>query len=74
MYLKLMMRGEFAFDPAVLSVWRHHRYNTSGDRLLMLREVLAAQQRNREAIGLSDNEFVRLAERVKFKYARMELQ
>lgn len=74
MYLKLMMRGEFAFDPALLSVWRHHRYNTSSDRLLMLREVLAAQQRNREIIGLTDDELAKLAAAAKFKYARMELQ
>lgn len=74
MYLKLMTRGEFAFDPAVLSVWRHHRYNTSGDRLLMLRELLAAQDRNRDLLGVSDDELRQIANRTKFRYARMELQ
>ncbi|MER3430550.1 MAG: hypothetical protein C4324_05810 [Blastocatellia bacterium] len=74
MYLKLMTRGEFAFDPAVLSVWRHHRYNTSSDRILMLRELLAAQERNRDCLGVSTEELRQIATRTKFRYARMELQ
>lgn len=45
-YLRLCEKGEFAFDPQILSAWRQHGTNTSHDWQLMLREVLEAQRRN----------------------------
>ena len=54
-YIKLSDEGEFAFDPQVLSVWRHHGWNVSGDMNLMLAEVLAAQNRNPEKLDLNES-------------------
>jgi alpha-1,3-rhamnosyltransferase len=74
MYLRLMNLGEFAFDPQILSAWRQHGYNTSGDRMLMLEEVLNAQHRNFESLGLTPAELDKLQTQTTFQYARMELQ
>ena len=74
MYLRLMNLGEFAFDPRVLSAWRHHGYNTSGDHKLMLDEVLAAQERNFDRLGVSRAELDKIQARTKFRYARIQLQ
>lgn len=68
-YIKLSDEGEFLFDRQVLSVWRHHGYNVSGDMKLMLAEVLAAQERNREKLGLTDANIAEIQRRVKFRYA-----
>jgi len=74
MYLKLMNLGDFAFDPRILSAWRYHSYNTSGDRLLMLGELLAAQERSFSALGVDRTELEAIQTRTKFRYARIELQ
>jgi glycosyltransferase involved in cell wall biosynthesis len=74
MYLNLMQHGHFAFDPRVLSAWRHHGYNTSGDRKLMLAELLAAQDRNFDILSVGRDELARVQTRTKFRYARDELQ
>lgn len=73
-YLKLMTLGHFAFDRRVLSVWRHHGHNTSGDRCLVLAEVIAAQQRNFDILGIGRSELANIQTRTKFRYARDELQ
>ena len=69
LYIKLCDEGEFAFDPQVLSVWRHHSYNTSGDVNLMLAEVLAAQKRNPEKLRLDETNFDEVQRKVRFRYA-----
>lgn len=74
MYLKLMTRGEFAFDPRILSVWRRHDKNTSANRLMMLDELLAAHERNFQSTGTNRKELAKVQQRIKFQYARMELQ
>jgi len=74
MYLNLMNRGDFAFDPQILSAWRLHDYNTSGDRILMLDEVIKAQNRNFDELGVDEKELEAIQSRTKFRYARMELQ
>lgn len=74
MYLRLMNMGEFAFDPRLLSAWRHHGYNTSGDHVLMLDEVLAAQERNFDLLGVTRRELDEIQTRTKFRYARIQLQ
>ncbi len=74
MYLRLSRSGSFAFDPSVLSAWRQHRYNTSGNRLLMLEELLAAQERNFNLLDVSRETFKKMQTRTKFLYARIELQ
>ena len=74
MYLRLMNLGEFAFDPRVLSAWRQHGYNTSGDHLLMLDEVLAAQERNFDLLGVERGRLDEIQAQTKFRYARIQLQ
>ncbi len=74
MYLKLAALGDFAFDAQVLSVWRHHGYNTSKDLLLMLREVLEAQRRNFKLLGINEAELNAAQTAVKFYYAKDLLQ
>ncbi len=68
-YVKICDEGDFLFDPNVLSVWRHHGANVSGDMNLMLAEVLAAQNRNREKLGLSATNFDEIQRQVRFRYA-----
>ncbi len=74
MYLRLSPVGDFAFDPRVLSAWRQHRYNTSGNRFLMLEELLAAQERNFDLLNISREDLEEMQTRTKFLYARIELQ
>ncbi len=69
-YVKLSDEGGFAFDPQVLSVWRHHNYNVSGDIKLMLAEVLAAQNRNPEKLGLNKKNIGEIQQKVQFRYAQ----
>lgn len=74
MYLKLMNLGEFAFQADRLSAWRHHDRNTSGDRMLMLNELIAAQDRNLPTLGLSRENLNEVQAATRFLYARVELQ
>jgi alpha-1,3-rhamnosyltransferase len=74
MYLKLMNLGDFAFDPQVLSVWRQHGYNTSKDKLLMVKEVIEAQRRNSAVMNVSESESEEIQKKIKFLYARCLLQ
>ena len=74
MYLKLAALGDFAFDVQILSVWRHHGYNTSKDLLLMLKEVLEAQRRNFKLLGINETELDTAQTAVKFYYAKDLLQ
>lgn len=74
MYLKLMNLGEFAFDPQILSAWRHHGYNTSQNSVMMVREVIDAQNRNRHLLGVDDSELATIQAQIRFRYARDLLQ
>ncbi|MGB7209482.1 MAG: glycosyltransferase family 2 protein [Pyrinomonadaceae bacterium] len=74
MYLQLMNLGDFAFDPRVLSAWRHHDYNTSKDDFLMLTEVIDAQRRNISKLNISEAELEKVQIKTKFQYARILLQ
>lgn len=44
LYLRLSAEGEFAFDPRVLSAWRRHGSNASGDFVWMIEARLEAQR------------------------------
>ena len=74
MYVRLAALGDFAFDPQVLSVWRHHSYNTSKDLLMMHNEVIEAQNRNFDFLGVSREELEKYQSRIKFRSARIFLQ
>lgn len=74
MYVRLAALGDFAFDPQVLSVWRHHSYNTSKDLLLMHNEVIEAQNRNIEFLGVSKEELEKFQAKIKFRNTKVFLQ
>lgn len=74
LYLKLSTHGDFAFDPEVLSCWRQHSYNVSKDKMLMLNEVIEAQNRNAECLNLDRDKLEKTQTRVKFRFARDFLQ
>ncbi|HYG11962.1 MAG TPA: glycosyltransferase [Pyrinomonadaceae bacterium] len=70
LYLRLSAEGEFAFDPAVLSAWRQHGYNTSRNLSLMLREKLAAQHRVAASLNLSERELAEFQTLARFRGAQ----
>jgi alpha-1,3-rhamnosyltransferase len=70
LYLRLSAEGEFAFDRRVLSAWRVHDSNTSGNLRLMLREKLAAQQRVAAALGLGAAELAKFQTLARFRSAQ----
>lgn len=74
MYLKLAALGNFAFDSQILSAWRHHGYNTSKDKALMLKELIEAQQRNFEYLDVDRDELKKIQTDTQFRYARDFLQ
>ena len=67
LYLKLCAEGEFALDSRVLSAWRQHGWNVSGDFSAMLDEWLAAQNRTADWLNISGEELRRIQSELKFK-------
>ena len=54
LYLRLSQKGEFAFDEQILAAWRQHGANTSDNWGFMLDEILAAQIRNADELGIDE--------------------
>src|SRR5215207_7311804 len=59
LYLKLSADGDFAFDPRVLSAWRRHGTNTSGDFVWMIEARLEAQRNAAPHLDLSPGQLAR---------------
>lgn len=74
LYLKLVVRGGFAFDPAARAAWRIHERNTSHDQAMMLDEMLAAQARNAEILRLDHEGLDAARAATTLRYARIALQ
>jgi alpha-1,3-rhamnosyltransferase len=53
LYLKLCSVGEFALDQNILSAWRQHGSNVSGNFPLMLKEWIDAQNRVADMLNIS---------------------
>jgi alpha-1,3-rhamnosyltransferase len=66
LYLRLCAKGEFAFDPRVLSAWRRHGTNTSRDFVWMIEARLAAQRSAAEYLKLSEDELARYQRALNF--------
>jgi alpha-1,3-rhamnosyltransferase len=66
LYLKLSADGEFAFDPRVLSAWRRHGTNTSGDFVWMIEARLEAQRNASAYLGLSPARLARYQRALSF--------
>jgi alpha-1,3-rhamnosyltransferase len=66
LYLRLSAEGEFAFDPRVLSAWRRHGSNASGDFAWMIEARLEAQRNAAPHLGLSAEELRRYQRALNF--------
>ena len=69
LYLKLCLKGEFAFDARVLSAWRWHDANTSWNQQLMLNEHLKALEELAPQLGLGLDELEQLKRQISFRRA-----
>lgn len=66
LYLRLSADGEFAFDPRVLSAWRRHGTNTSGDFRWMIEARLEAQRNAAPHLGLRPEQLRRYQRALNF--------
>ena len=66
LYLRLSADGEFAFDPRVLSAWRRHGTNTSGDFVWMIEARLEAQRNAAPHLRLTDEQLRRYQRALNF--------
>ncbi|HEX8557377.1 MAG TPA: glycosyltransferase family A protein [Pyrinomonadaceae bacterium] len=66
LYLRLSADGEFAFDPRVLSAWRRHGANASGDFVWMIEARLEAQRNAAAHLGLGPAQLARYRRRLNF--------
>lgn len=66
LYLRLSADGEFAFDPRVLSAWRRHGTNTSGDFVWMIEARLEAQRNAAPHLNLSAEQLERYQRALNF--------
>ena len=66
LYLRLSAEGEFAFDSRVLSAWRKHGANTSGDFAWMIEARLEAQRNAATHLKLSAEELTRYQRALNF--------
>ena len=69
LYLKLSADGEFALGEEILSAWRQHGWNTSGDFSAMLNEWLAAQNLVADRLKISPAELEKIQKELKFNSA-----
>lgn len=69
LYLRLSERGEFSFNPRMLSAWRRHSSNVSWDQTLMLAEQLKAQREGALRLGLTEEQIDGLQSTTKFNRA-----
>ncbi len=69
LYLRLSAKGDFAFDPQILSAWRRHKSNVSWDQTLMLEAQLKAQRAAALRLGFTDEQIQKLQRATKFKRA-----
>lgn len=66
LYLRLSADGEFAFDPRLLSAWRRHGTNTSGDFVWMIEARLEAQRNAAPHLGLAPAQLERYQRALNF--------
>lgn len=66
MYLKLAIDGEFARMDKILSAWRQHESNTSGDLVGMFPEFVHAQNRLADKLKISRAELDKFQKELNF--------
>ncbi|MEP7149087.1 MAG: glycosyltransferase family A protein [Acidobacteriota bacterium] len=69
MYLKLAPDGEFARNERLLCAWRRHSVNASLDLPRMFPEMIAAQDRLADRLGISNGELKKSQTKMKFAAA-----
>jgi alpha-1,3-rhamnosyltransferase len=69
-YLRLSVRGEFAYDPEILSAWRQHGANTSEGSLMMMEEKISALERTAPLFDLSPADVDQLIRLARFRGAQ----
>ncbi|CAN5292831.1 N/A [soil metagenome] len=69
LYLKLAVTGEFARNEEILCAWRQHGANTSDNSVLMLEEMIAAQNRLADKLNISRAELNKIQDQVRFEAA-----
>ncbi len=69
MYLKLAPDGEFARNRRLLCAWRRHSVNASLDLLRMFPEMIAAQDRLADRLGISNDALKKSQTKMKFAAA-----
>lgn len=69
MYLKLSTIGEFARNDKLLSAWRQHNYNTSGEFAKMFPEIIAAQNRVANELKIERQALEKFQTELKFEAA-----
>ncbi len=67
MYLKLSTVGEFARSDKILSAWRQHQSNTSGQFTKMFPEFIAAQNRLADDLKIDRKELEQIQAELKFE-------
>jgi len=67
LYLKLSLKGEFAFDPQPLSAWRVHKTNTSWNQHMMLEEHENALRSLSSHLGIDGADLEKLLRAIRFK-------
>ncbi len=66
MYVRLLNKGEFAFDWQPLSAWRNHDSNTSRNLQMMLDEIISAQNRAIDKLNLTRQELDKIQREFRF--------
>lgn len=73
MFLQLCQKGEFAFEPSILSGYRTHSSNSSRQTKLMLAGQIEAFRRNADNLGLSREELAEIETRIKWESVNLYL-
>ncbi|MBW3629135.1 MAG: glycosyltransferase family 2 protein [Gemmatimonadetes bacterium] len=69
LFLRMSADGEFALGPSVLSMWRHHGRNTSGNTSMMMEEFIAAQLQVADVLGINQEEIAASQAAIRFNCA-----
>ncbi len=69
LFLRMSADGEFSLGPRVLSAWRHHGRNTSGNTSMMMEEFIAAQLQVADVLGIREDELAASQAAIRFNCA-----
>lgn len=73
LFLRLCLKGEFAFEPSILSGYRAHPENISRHTKQLIEGQIKAFRRNAAGLNLSDEDLTGLEERLKWESVNLYL-